>query len=642
MVNIDRLLSESSNFESKQNTKASSNGDDGDSAIFATLYSSQISESNQSDDKELKGTHKEKNNEGSGNNLPVTSEETALINTDDNLLSAEVDLAKSDNTLNKALLTEDLLSGDLSIAPDTSNNAGSTENSVFSFLSQLQQSYKTQLVVSDAVIKVENKSDIQKMINSGNIISNNEIKDDKNDFISKEITDLKGNLSYFDEKVVKENKPNIQLMSDHKPVEMLDVKRDKKIGNSSDSEISPKLFNQLKQLLPQLSPEQKNELKLVLGAIFPIDESGALEGDNTEKLSQLLSQVEVLSKKSEAIINEGVEKELLNLDKLNSSQGEKKPITSDKYVGAPIIDKIADEKSFDLKDDAVYFDSLPALPEEIKFVENANIAQLASQLQSQNTHQGKDTAQKTLESNNSYIKKYDSEFSKDEVLPENVKLDAEIKTQQVNPALNTENLVSNQMTKSQVNSVFNDLIRQLDPNSSAAVESDSIIEQTDSLSTPANTSSHTSINTKLETEKLLQQPINIARSDAAKLLNERVTFLLSQHKPEADIRLDPPELGSMIIRVRTDAEQAQINFTVQNQQAKELLEQSMPKLREMLAEQGIDLGESDIQQQSQDQGDDSDSNQRGNAQNDNASEQEEVLATVKVAGNKLGGVDFYA
>ena len=53
-------------------------------------------------------------------------------------------------------------------------------------------------------------------------------------------------------------------------------------------------------------------------------------------------------------------------------------------------------------------------------------------------------------------------------------------------------------------------------------------------------------------------------------------------------------MGSMQIRIRSDAEQAQINFVVQNQQAKEALEQSMPRLREMLAEQGIDLGEGTI------------------------------------------------
>jgi flagellar hook-length control protein FliK len=92
----------------------------------------------------------------------------------------------------------------------------------------------------------------------------------------------------------------------------------------------------------------------------------------------------------------------------------------------------------------------------------------------------------------------------------------------------------------------------------------------------------------------VMQAINIVKSDAAKLLQERVRSMLSINNKEAEVRLDPPEMGSMQIRIRSDAEQAHINFVVQNQQAKEALEQSMPRLREMLAQQGLELGESTI------------------------------------------------
>ena len=92
----------------------------------------------------------------------------------------------------------------------------------------------------------------------------------------------------------------------------------------------------------------------------------------------------------------------------------------------------------------------------------------------------------------------------------------------------------------------------------------------------------------------VMQAINIVKSDAAKLLQERVSSMLSINNKEAEVRLDPPEMGSMQIRIRSDAEQAHINFVVQNQQAKEALEQSMPRLREMLAQQGLELGESTI------------------------------------------------
>jgi flagellar hook-length control protein FliK len=95
--------------------------------------------------------------------------------------------------------------------------------------------------------------------------------------------------------------------------------------------------------------------------------------------------------------------------------------------------------------------------------------------------------------------------------------------------------------------------------------------------------------------------------------------MLSISNKEAEIRLDPPEMGSMQIRIRSDAEQAQINFVVQNQQAKEALEQSMPRLREMLAEQGIDLGESTISygQSGNEQSDEGEGQSQGQTANKN-------------------------
>ncbi|WP_096739256.1 flagellar hook-length control protein FliK [Pseudoalteromonas atlantica] len=117
----------------------------------------------------------------------------------------------------------------------------------------------------------------------------------------------------------------------------------------------------------------------------------------------------------------------------------------------------------------------------------------------------------------------------------------------------------------------------------------------------------------------MMQAINIVKSDAAKMLQERVSSMLSISNKEAEIRLDPPEMGSMQIRIRSDAEQAQINFVVQNQQAKEALEQSIPRLREMLAEQGIDLGESTISygQSGNEQSDEGEGQSQGQTANKN-------------------------
>lgn len=141
----------------------------------------------------------------------------------------------------------------------------------------------------------------------------------------------------------------------------------------------------------------------------------------------------------------------------------------------------------------------------------------------------------------------------------------------------------------------------------------------------------------------VMQAINIIKSDAAKMLQERVSALLNINNKEAEIRLDPPEMGSMQIRIRSDAEQAQINFVVQNQQAKEALEQSMPRLREMLAQQGIELGESSIQQGNPEQQQEQ-SGQGQLAGNQQAEEQPEVTAQSAETSRQQSSssIDYYA
>ncbi|BDF95012.1 flagellar hook-length control protein FliK [Pseudoalteromonas sp. KAN5] len=163
----------------------------------------------------------------------------------------------------------------------------------------------------------------------------------------------------------------------------------------------------------------------------------------------------------------------------------------------------------------------------------------------------------------------------------------------------------------------------------------------------AQQTSPTSATKQVNLDPTVLQALNIVKSDAAKLLQERVSALLSINNKEAEIRLDPPEMGSMQIRIRSDAEQAHINFVVQNQQAKEALEQSLPRLRELLAQQGIELGESNIQQghgQAQ-QGGDGQHNGQGQLANQQQNEQQDSAtqqSTVATGQQSSSSIDYYA
>lgn len=95
--------------------------------------------------------------------------------------------------------------------------------------------------------------------------------------------------------------------------------------------------------------------------------------------------------------------------------------------------------------------------------------------------------------------------------------------------------------------------------------------------------------------------LNLQQQDATLQLRERVHLMVRQNIQVAEIRLDPAELGQMQIRLNLQQEQASVQFIVQQQAAKELLEQQMPRLREMLQQQGIQLGEGQVQQQERQQ-----------------------------------------
>ena len=99
----------------------------------------------------------------------------------------------------------------------------------------------------------------------------------------------------------------------------------------------------------------------------------------------------------------------------------------------------------------------------------------------------------------------------------------------------------------------------------------------------------------------IKQSLNMLHQDAPEQLRERVNLMLRQNIQIAEIRLDPAGLGKMQIKIDMQQDQASVQFVVQQSQAKEALEQHMPRLREMLQQQGIALNDSNVQQQTQQQ-----------------------------------------
>lgn len=147
--------------------------------------------------------------------------------------------------------------------------------------------------------------------------------------------------------------------------------------------------------------------------------------------------------------------------------------------------------------------------------------------------------------------------------------------------------------------------------------------------------------------QLQQETIAIFKKDFADAVKDKVMLMINQKLQQFDITLDPPEFGNMQVRVNLQGEQASVNFVVQNQQAKDALEQNMSKLRDMLAEQGVDVGDANVEQQSQQQSNDENNSNQANDRAslltslDDEDTVEHTLST-KLFDSSATGVDYYA
>lgn len=84
----------------------------------------------------------------------------------------------------------------------------------------------------------------------------------------------------------------------------------------------------------------------------------------------------------------------------------------------------------------------------------------------------------------------------------------------------------------------------------------------------------------------------------SKDLGEQIVWMNNKAIPAAEIRLNPAHLGPISVRIDVSQDQATIMFTAQHTEVKEAIEASIPKLREMLGTQQLNLSNVNISQNS--------------------------------------------
>jgi flagellar hook-length control protein FliK len=155
-----------------------------------------------------------------------------------------------------------------------------------------------------------------------------------------------------------------------------------------------------------------------------------------------------------------------------------------------------------------------------------------------------------------------------------------------------------------------------------------------------------SVSNAKQVTSLQNEALSVYRKDFTNELKDKVMVMMNQKLQQIEIRLDPQELGNVNVKINLQNEQAVVSFTVQNQQAKEAFDQNLGRLKEMLAESGVDVGDANVEQENKQNDNEAladDHQQSG--EGDIAENELSALSgtqTLNLVKGSSTGVDYYA
>ncbi len=137
---------------------------------------------------------------------------------------------------------------------------------------------------------------------------------------------------------------------------------------------------------------------------------------------------------------------------------------------------------------------------------------------------------------------------------------------------------------------------------------------------------------------------NVASPQWSQQMTSQVALMLNGGIQHAQIKLNPAHLGPMEIKLAINDDQASINFVAQHAPVRDAIDNALPRLREMLEEQGLNLADVDVstqsEQQAKEEGEGDSTNQVDGVAESvlNDSESNETVQSVSVES----GVSLYA
>lgn len=112
------------------------------------------------------------------------------------------------------------------------------------------------------------------------------------------------------------------------------------------------------------------------------------------------------------------------------------------------------------------------------------------------------------------------------------------------------------------------------------------------------------LNQAVKAERTVEVPAMtrpISHPDWNQELGQKLIWMHKQDIPSAELRLNPEHLGPISIKIDVSQDQATVSFTAQHAGVKEAIEAALPKLREMLSGQQLNLVDVNVSQQQSEQ-----------------------------------------
>lgn len=103
-------------------------------------------------------------------------------------------------------------------------------------------------------------------------------------------------------------------------------------------------------------------------------------------------------------------------------------------------------------------------------------------------------------------------------------------------------------------------------------------------------------NSTRSTSNVQQLPVYTpaGKSGWAEDVGTRMIWMSNRGETKAELVLTPPSLGRLGVSISVNGEQTNAHFVAATPAAREALEQALPRLREMLQQAGINLGQTDV------------------------------------------------